>query len=50
LAACGARLSDNRREDHTQPKGIDVPDLIFVLVTVVAFVILTLAVRAGQRL
>jgi len=25
-------------------------DLIFVLVTVLAFVILTLAVRAGQRL
>jgi hypothetical protein len=41
-------MSDSKRVDRNQ--GFEVPDLIIVLVTVLAFVILTLTVRAGQRL
>jgi hypothetical protein len=41
-------MSDSKRVDRNQ--GSEVADLIIVLVTVLAFVILTLTVRAGQRL
>jgi hypothetical protein len=36
--------------DRYRAGGPEVADLVFVLVTVVSFVILTIAVRAGQRL
>jgi hypothetical protein len=41
-------MSDSKRVDRNQ--GSEVADLIIVLVTVLAFMILTLTVRAGQRL
>ena len=48
LGGFRARMSDSKRVDRNQ--GSEVTDVVFVLLTMLAFAILALTVRAGQRL